>query len=598
MALLSLREVGLSFGGPRILDCASLQIERGDRLCLLGRNGEGKTSLMRLFHGEITPDEGLVERQQGLRVALLPQDVPEGRRGSVAEEVARGLTSSSRPADGADHRVEKVLSQIGLDPEAQFAELSSGMKRRAMLAQSLVAEPDVLLLDEPTNHLDIDSIRWLENYLLRYGGTLVFVTHDRAFLEKLATRIVEIDRGKLYDWACDYPTFLKRRQEVLHAEEQQQALFDKRLGQEEVWIRKGIQARRTRNEGRVRALESLRVVRSQRRERQGSAKIQLQESERSGTRVVEAKGVSFSYGEGAAPVIRDLTTTIQRGDKVGIIGPNGSGKSTLLGLLLGELEPGAGMIRHGTKLEVAYFDQTKAALDDEATVQQNISAYDTIPINGQPRHILSYLQDFLFPPERARTLVKFLSGGERSRLLLARLFTKPSNVLVLDEPTNDLDLETLELLEGLIVDYQGTVLVVSHDRAFLDDVSTSILAIEPDGEVREYDGGYNDYFRANQERISAQSKTTAASTTNPPKSSSEERARKLNFKEKKELEALPGRIDAIEASIRQAHDAMSDPSFYKRDKGDIQQANADLQAAERGLAEAFARWEVLASFAG
>ena len=593
MALLSLREVGLSFGGPRILDRADLQIERGDRLCLLGRNGEGKTSLLRLIHGEITPDDGLVERQQGLRVGLLPQDVPEGRGGSVAEEVARGLISSSRPADGADHRVEKVLSQIGLDPEARFAELSSGMKRRAMLAQSLVAEPDVLLLDEPTNHLDIDSIRWLENYLLRYGGTLVFVTHDRAFLEKLATRIVEIDRGKLFDWACDYPTFLKRRQEALHAEEQQQALFDKRLGQEEVWIRKGIQARRTRNEGRVRALESLRVVRSQRRERQGSAKIQLQESERSGTRVVEAKGVSFGYGD--APVIRDLTTTIQRGDKIGIIGPNGSGKSTLLRLLLGELDPTSGSIRHGTKLEVAYFDQTKAALDDEATVQQNISAYDTIPINGQPRHILSYLQDFLFPPERARTLVKFLSGGERSRLLLARLFTKPSNVLVLDEPTNDLDLETLELLEGLIVEYQGTVLVVSHDRAFLDDVSTSILAIEPDGEVREYDGGYNDYFRANQERISAQPKTAVAVSAAKP--STGERARKRSFKEKKELDALPGRIDALEARIREAHDAMSDPSFYKRDKSEIQQANAEVQAAENELAEAFSRWEELGSFA-
>ncbi len=594
MALLSLREVGLSFGGPRILDRADLQIERGDRLCLLGRNGEGKTSLMRLIHGEIAPDDGLVERQQGLRVALLPQDVPEGHGGSVADEVSRGLMSGTRSADGADYRVEKVLSQIGLDPEAQFAELSSGMKRRAMLAQSLVAEPDVLLLDEPTNHLDIDSIRWLENYLLRYGGTLVFVTHDRAFLEKLATRIVEIDRGKLFDWACDYPTFLKRRQEALHAEEQQQALFDKRLGQEEVWIRKGIQARRTRNEGRVRALEALRVVRGQRRERQGSAKIQLQESERSGTRVVEAKGVSFGYGD--VPVIRDLTTTIQRGDKIGIIGPNGSGKSTLIRLLLGELEPGSGTIRHGTKLEVAYFDQTKAALDDEATVQQNISAYDTIPINGQPRHILSYLQDFLFPPERARTLVKFLSGGERSRLLLARLFTKPSNVLVLDEPTNDLDLETLELLEGLIVEYQGTVLVVSHDRAFLDDVSTSILAIEPDGEVREYDGGYNDYFRANQQRLSAQPKAAAA--VGATKSPSGERARKLSFKEKKELDELPGRIDALEARIRQAHDAMSDPSFYKRDKGEIQQANAAVQAAEKGLADAFARWEELASFAG
>ena len=464
-----------------------------------------------------------------------------------------------------------------------------------MLARALVNEPDILLLDEPTNHLDIDSIRWLENYLLRYGGTLVFVTHDRAFLEKLATRIVEIDRGKLYDWACDYPTFLKRREEALHAEERQQALFDKRLAQEEVWIRKGIQARRTRNEGRVRALKALREQRSQRRERQGSAKMQLQEADRSGTRVVEAKGVSFGYGD--SPVIRDLTTTISRGDKVGIIGPNGSGKSTLLKLLLGELGPQAGTVRHGTKLEVAYFDQTKAALDDEATVQQNISAYDTNPNNGQPKHILSYLQDFLFPPERSRSLVKFLSGGERSRLLLARLFTKPSNVLVLDEPTNDLDMETLELLEGLLVEYQGTVLVVSHDRAFLDDVATSILSVESDGEVREYDGGYGDFLRASQERIATQPRANVAANVGPPNAASAERARKLSFKEKKELAALPGQIEALEASIANAHEAMADPSFYKRDKAEIQAASAEVSASEGRLADAYARWEELASLA-
>ena len=368
------------------------------------------------------------------------------------------------------------------------------------MARTLVADPDILLLDEPTNHLDIDAIRWLEDFLLRYGGTLVFVTHDRAFLSRLATRIVELDRGCLYDWACDYATFLVRKEQLLAAEERQAALFDRKLAQEEAWIRKGIEARRTRNEGRVRALKAMREARRQRRERQGTARIALEEADRSGSLVIEAKGVSFGYPAGndgaIQPVIRDLTTTIMRGDKVGIIGPNGSGKTTVLRLLLGDLPPRDGTVRHGTNLEVAYFDQLKATLDDERTVQQNVSEYDTIPINGQPRHVLGYLQDFLFPPERSRSLVKFLSGGERSRLLLAKLFTRPSNVLVLDEPTNDLDIETLELLESLLVEYQGTVLLVSHDRAFLNDVVTSTLAIQTDGRVKEYDGGYDDYLAA------------------------------------------------------------------------------------------------------
>lgn len=590
MALLSLRGVGLSFGGPRLLDGADLQIERGERVCLLGRNGEGKTTLLRVIHGDVQPDDGLIERQQGLRVALLPQDVPEGHGGSVADEVALGLEPEDHPVTGSDHRVETILSRIGLDPDLRFQDLSSGMKRRALLAKSLVSEPDILLLDEPTNHLDIDSIRWLEDYLMRYGGTLVFVTHDRAFLEKLATRIVEIDRGKLYDWSCDYPTFLKRREELLHAEERQQALFDKRLSQEEVWIRKGIQARRTRNEGRVRALKAMRVERQQRREKQGKAVMQLQEAERSGTLVLEAKGASYAYAD--RPIIRNLTTTIQRGDKVGIIGPNGAGKSTLLKLLLGEFPTQTGSIRHGTRLEVAYFDQLKAGLDEEATVQQNISAYDTIPINGQPRHVLSYLQDFLFPPERSRSLVKFLSGGERSRLLLARLFTKPSNVLVLDEPTNDLDIETLELLEGLLVEYQGTVLLVSHDRAFLDDVATSVMAVEPNGDVVEYDGGYQDYARVLKERVAAESKANAA-TAVQTRASSSEKPRKLSFKEKKELEALPARIDSLETAIRDAHERMADPSFYKKDRAEIQEASTRLESLEQELLDAYGRWETL-----
>ncbi len=378
MPLLSLRDVSLAFGGPRLLDHADWQIERGERVCLLGRNGEGKSTLLRLIEGDLEPDEGDVIRQQGVRIARLPQEVPEGRGGTVAEEVAGGLDDADH---GDDHKVEAVISRMALDAGARFASLSSGMKRRVLLARSLVADPDILLLDEPTNHLDIDAIRWLEDFLLRYGGTLVFVTHDRAFLSRLATRIVELDRGRLYDWACDYAAFLVRKEQLLAAEERQAALFDKKLAQEEAWIRKGIEARRTRNEGRVRALKAMREARLKRRERQGTARMQLQEAERSGSLVIEAKGVRFGYDsgngerrDGAQPVIRDLTTTIMRGDKVGIIGPNGSGKTTLLRLLLGDLAPAEGTVRHGTNLEVAYFDQLKATLDDERTVQQNVSA--------------------------------------------------------------------------------------------------------------------------------------------------------------------------------------------------------------------------------
>jgi ABC transport system ATP-binding/permease protein len=391
MALFSLRNVSLAFGGPRLLDQASLQIEHGERLCLLGRNGEGKSTLLRLIRGEIEADEGEMIRQQGLVVSLLPQDVPRDRTGSVANQIAEGLQNEGHPVLDSDHRVRGVVSRLSLDPDAQFQELSSGMKRRVLLGRALVADPDILLLDEPTNHLDIEAIRWLESFLLRWSGTIIFVTHDRVFLEKLATRIVELDRGRLYDWACDYPTFLKRRDELYSAETKQQELFDKRLAQEEAWIRKGIEARRTRNEGRVRALKAMREERQRRRERQGVARIQAQEAERSGALVIEAKNVSFGYGD--RQVIQNLSTTVFRGDKVGVIGANAAGKTTLIRLLLGEFPPQAGTIRHGTRLEVAYFDQLKATLDENKTVQQNLSEYDTIPINGQPRHIISYLED-------------------------------------------------------------------------------------------------------------------------------------------------------------------------------------------------------------
>ena len=592
MALLSLRDVSLAFGGPKVLDGVDLQIERGERACLLGRNGEGKSTLLKLIAGDLEADSGEVIRSQGLRIARLVQDVPVGRGGSVVEVAAEGLGHESA---GELHRVDALLSRMGLDAESEFDSLSSGMKRRVLLARSIVGEPDILLLDEPTNHLDIESIRWLEEFLLRYSGTLVFVTHDRVFLGRLATRIVELDRGRLHDWACDYPTFLARREDVLAAEARQSALFDKRLAQEEVWIRKGIQARRTRNEGRVRALKAMRDERTRRREKLGTARVQVQEAERSGTLVVEAKGVDFAYEPGAEPVIRDLTTAIVRGDKVGIIGPNGTGKTTLIRLLLGQIAPTAGVVRQGTKLEVAYFDQLKATIDEEKTVQQNVTDYDSIVINGQSRHIVGYLQDFLFAPDRTRVLAKFLSGGERSRLLLAKLFTKPSNVMVLDEPTNDLDVETLELLEGLLVDYQGTVLLVSHDRAFLNDVATSTLVIDPDGRVKEYDGGYDDYLR---QRAAAPVETKGdVPAAEPAAAKAPEKSRKLSHKERRELETLPARIEELEATIATLHTAMSDPAFYRQEGGRIAETKAKLDAAEAELSTSYTRWESLEAVA-
>ncbi len=594
MALLSLREISLAFGGPRLFDQADFHIEQGERVCLLGRNGEGKSTLLRLILGEIQPDEGEVVRRQGLRVSRLEQDVPRTEVGSVAEVVARGLDERDRVGTSAGRRVDAILSRMSLDPEARFESLSSGMKRRVLLARALVAEPDVLLLDEPTNHLDVAAIEWLEEFLSRFAGTLVFVTHDRAFLTRLATRIVELDRGRLQSWDCDYPTFLKRRDELLEAEERQRALFDKKLAQEETWIRKGVEARRTRNEGRVRALKVMRDERRKRRERQSTARIQVQEAERGGTMVVEAKGVGFSYG--GREVIRGLETTIYRGDKVGLIGPNGAGKTTLLRLLLGELTPTSGAIRLGTNLEVAYFDQLKAGLDEEKSVQKNVSEYDTITINGQPRHIIGYLQDFLFTPDRARTLVKFLSGGERSRLLLAKLFTRPSNVLVLDEPTNDLDIETLELLESLIVEYQGTVLLVSHDRAFLNNVVASTLVIDSEGNVREFEGGHDDAVRQMAAAaVTAGPKSTAIAA--PPRAeaaaAADDRPRKLSFKERRELETLPATIETLEAAVRELHASMADPAFFRQEKGVIAEANARLATLENQLAEAYDRWESL-----
>lgn len=577
------------------MDGVEMGIARGERVCLLGRNGEGKSTLMRVIAGELKPDEGEIVRQQGLRIGQLPQDVPAGTAGTIAEVVAQSLATIEPGVFPDDYRVVTLLSRLGLEPDVQFASLSSGMKRRVLLAQALVTEPDLLLLDEPTNHLDIEAINKLEEYLARYTGAVLFVTHDRAFLERLATRIVELDRGRVYAWDCDYRAFLERREQQWAAEARQEALFDKKLAQEEVWIRQGIKARRTRNEGRVRALKSLREERAKRRNRQSTARIEVQEGDKSGAMVVEAKGVSFGY-EASRPIVRDLETTIFRGDKIALIGPNGSGKTTLLKLLLGQLAPSTGTIRQGTNLQVAYFDQVKALLDDEQTVQKNVSDYDVIRINGQERHIIGYLQDFLFAPDRARSLVKYLSGGERSRLLLAKLFTNPANVLVLDEPTNDLDLETLELLESLLVDFTGTVLVVSHDRSFVNNVATSTLVVGPDGRMKEYDGGYDDYLRQRPApavaSVSEKEKPARPTTTEKPTAPVTAR-KKLSYKEQRELEALPAMIEKLEADLANLESTMSDSAFFRQEKSKIAEISAKADSLRSELTASYQRWEEL-----
>jgi ATP-binding cassette subfamily F protein uup len=628
MPILTFRDVVLSLGHPPLLDGVSFAIEDGERLCLVGRNGAGKSTLLRMIAGEIVPDDGEIVRAPNLRVAQLAQEVPASQTGSIFHVVAQGLGETGAlieryhalahaVAEG-DHtkldelsrcqhdlelaggwvrnqRVEAVLSRLQLDPDLEVATLSGGLKRRVMLARALVSEPDLLLLDEPTNHLDIEAITWLEEFLLGWHGTLLFITHDRALARRLATRILELDRGKVTDFPGDYDRYLARKAELLAVEETHNALFDKRLAAEEVWIRQGIKARRTRNEGRVLALKRMREERAGRRNRAGKVQMAVQEAERSGRMVAEAVNAGFEYD--GRPIVRALTTTILRGDKVGIIGPNGSGKTTLLRLLLGELTPTRGTIRRGTNLEVAYFDQYRAVLDEDQTVQDNVGlGREAITINGQSRHVLSYLQDFLFTPERARQPVKALSGGERNRLLLARLFTKPSNLLVLDEPTNDLDTETLELLEELVVDYAGTVLLVSHDRAFLNRVVTSCLVFEGDGVVNEYIGGYDDWLR--QRPAPAEPKRAAErpafdrakrERTQTPA----DKPKKLSYKESRELDALPQKIESLEAERNQLHAQMGEPAFYQQDKTAISAAQRKLTDLDRSLASAYSRWEAL-----
>jgi ABC transport system ATP-binding/permease protein len=594
MALIALRDVSLGFCGPLVLDRVNLTIEPGERVCLLGRNGTGKTTLLRLIQGEIEPQGGEIARQQGLVTAMLPQEVPRELGGTVFDEVARGL--GSRAELPAMHQaVEAAISRMTLDGDAGVASLSAGLKRRVLLAKALACSPDVLLLDEPTNHLDVEAICRLEEFLLRYGGTVLFVTHDRSLLRKAATRLIELDRGRLTSWSCDYETYLRRKDAMLEAEARQRAEFDKKLAREEVWIRTGIQARRTRNEGRVRALEELRRIRGARRNQPGEARMEIQEAARSGRLVVEAREVSFGYsGKGTAPpIIRDFSTIIMRGDRVGLIGPNGSGKTTLLRLLVGQLTPQTGTIRQGTNLDVAYFDQLHAQLDDEKSVRDNVcDGAEAVEINGRRRHIIGYLEDFLFTADQAAGPVARLSGGERNRLLLARLLSKPSNVLVMDEPTNDLDIETLELLEELLVEYPGTLLLVSHDREFLNNVVTSTLALEGEGRVKEYAGGYDDWLRQRPTEPAADKAEPAkqrAKPATPPK----QRPRRLTYAEQRELEALPERIEGLEAGLSELHGAMAAETFYRRPAGEIVKAKARLQELQQDLAVAYSRWETL-----
>jgi len=600
MALMSMQEVSLGFGGPLLLDGIHLQIERGERVGLLGRNGTGKSTLLKLVHGDILPQSGIVARQQNIGMAYLPQEIPAGLAGRVDEIVASGLKAVDVDSHWQDRlQVEQVVSRMQLDPKAQFETLSAGLKRRVLLARGLVTNPDLLLLDEPTNHLDIDSIAWLEDFLKRWGGTLLFVTHDREFLQKLTTRIIELDRGRLFDWDCDYATFMRRKEAMLSAETEQNALFDKKLAREEQWIRQGIEARRTRNEGRVRALKRLRELRRERREQAGKARIQIQEERRSGRLVIEAEKVGYSFAD--RPVVRDFSTTIQRGDKVGIIGPNGSGKTTLLRILIGELAPQQGEVRHGTNLEIAYFDQLRAQLDESKSILDNVGqGRDTITINGKSRNLIGYLEDFLFTRDRVKAPISALSGGERNRLLLARLLTRPANVLVLDEPTNDLDIETLEILEGLLLDYTGTLLLVSHDRAFLNNLVTSTLALDGAGGVLETVGGYDDWQAQHQARAVAPpvEKARKPAPTNPESDPSA--PRKLSYKErraldaqKRELAELPARIEALENEQHQLTLAMADPGFYQQDSDVIAQAASRIKELEEELARAYQRWQEL-----
>jgi len=608
-----------------LLDGASLQIEAGERIGLLGRNGSGKSTLMKLLHGDIVPDSGEIISDKNVRIAVMPQDI-EDLPGSVYDVVASGGQKhldllrayhelTLQMTTGADQnllgkieqvqhqletagawqfyqKVEAVISRVGLNENAEFGLLSAGLKRRVLLARALVSDPDILLLDEPTNHLDIASILWLEEFLQNYDKTIMFVTHDRTFLQKIATRIVEIDRGKLFSFSCNYTTYLERRQAMQEAEEKQWQTFDKKLAREEIWVRQGIKARRTRNEGRVRALLALREERAQRREREGNVRLAVSEAERSGKLVADAQKISFSYDD--KKIIGSFSTKIMRGDRVGIIGPNGSGKTTLLKVLLGELPISGGKIKLGTGIAIAYFDQLRAQFDEGKSIRDNIAdGNDTVFINGMPRHVVGYLQDFLFPPEQIPSPVSSLSGGERNRLLLAKLFCTPSNVLVLDEPTNDLDAETLELLEDRLLEYTGTILLVSHDRTFLNNVVTSTIVLEGEGRLQEYVGGYDDWLRQRAEIKEAAPKEAKAKREKQPKEKS-----KLSFKETQEREELPRKIEKMEKAKEALMALLNSPDLYKTNNPSrVLDVNNQLAALETEMTAAYDRWDELEELA-
>ncbi len=622
MALISIQEISLAMGGPLLFDKISLQMEAGERIALLGRNGVGKTTLMKVMAKQIGVNEGQIIYQKGIHITHLPQEVPTDLTGNVFDIVLSGLgprakivadyhhVSHQLETDHSpfllskldelqakmdqsngweiDRQVEHVISQMKVDEESNFEELSGGQKRRVLLAKALVLSPEVLLLDEPTNHLDIDSIQWLERFLKNYHGTVFFVTHDRMFMKNLATKIIELDRGRLLSWSCDYTTFLERKKEALEVEANQRIEFAKKLSQEEIWIRKGIKARRTRNEGRVRALEKMREEKRAQRQQVGQVKMNIQEANRSGQRVIKLKHIKFGYDETC--LIDDFSIEIMRGDKIGLIGANGSGKTTLLNIFLGKLKPQVGTVERGSNLKITYFDQLREQLDGDKTVIENVNigGGDTITIDGRERHIIGYLQEFLFSPERARTSVRVLSGGERNRLLLARLFTQTSNLLVMDEPTNDLDIETLELLEELLIDYKGTLILVSHDRTFLNNVVTSTIVIEEEGVINEYFGGYDEWMKVREK-----GKGSDLKVESEPLVKDSATKKKITCDEQKELKGLPKVIEKIEKKQNDLLDEMAKPDYFKKNPKKIVQAKQKLEDIESELLEAFERWEEL-----
>ncbi len=628
MNLVTLKSVQHGYGGPPLLEDVTFSIASGERVCLIGRNGEGKSTLMKIIAGEIKPDSGEISRAKGLVMARLTQEVPSDFSGSIYAVVAAALGDKAEllndyhtatllvtanpceanlekladaqhaleSADGwqLEQDVETVISRLSLPAEKDVADLSGGLKRRVLLARALVTRPDLLLLDEPTNHLDLEAIQWMEDFLRDWKGAILFVTHDREFLRHLATRIVELDRGRATDWPGDYENYLRRREERLNAETKMNERFDKKLAQEEVWIRQGIKARRTRNEGRVRALKAMRDDYRQRRSQQGTANLQMQQAENSGKLVCEAENVSYSWGD--TPIIRNFSTTLLRGDRIGVIGPNGAGKSTLLNLLLGRLKPDQGEVRLGARLEVVFFDQLRELINPDKTVMDNVAeGSDKVIVNGKEKHIMSYLQDFLFTPDRVRQPARALSGGERNRLLLAKLFLKPANLLVLDEPTNDLDVETLELLEELLTEYQGTLILVSHDREFLDNVVTATLVLEGDGHVGQYVGGYSDWVarKAQQAEQRKQYEPPARKAESKSEASKPVKAKKLSYKLQRELDELPRVIEELESRQQQTQDALSDPAVYRDQPEKITVLQQEMSEIEAQLEQVFERWEEL-----